>query len=250
MMDFSFQLYSARNFPPLSAIFPKLAEFGYAQVEGFGGLYSDAGQLAADLKSAGLTMPTGHFGLDQLEDTDNALRVAETLGIETLICPAIPPEQRGQDEAGWKKLGETLAGIGEKLKAEGYGFAWHNHDFEFRPTTSGAMPLDLLLGTASNIGWEFDIAWGVRGGQDPNVWIDKYAGRIMAIHVKDIAPAGECLDEDGWADVGKGTMDWPAIMSAITGKPKAKWFVMEHDKPSDALRFASRSIAAARNFGG
>ena len=39
-MDYSFQLYCARNFPPVSAILPRLKALGYAQVEGFGGLFS------------------------------------------------------------------------------------------------------------------------------------------------------------------------------------------------------------------
>src|SRR5690606_13818777 len=76
-MDFSFQLYSARNFPPLDRVLGRLAELGYAQVEGYGGLYDDAEGLAASLRQHGLAMPTGHFGLAQLKDTSNAMRTAE-----------------------------------------------------------------------------------------------------------------------------------------------------------------------------
>ena len=39
-------------------------------------------------------------------------------------------------------------------------------------------------------------------------------------------------------------MDWKAIMAALKGT-KAKYFVMEHDNPKDAARFAERSLAAA-----
>ena len=42
MTDWSFQLYSARNHPPLSNTLQLLAELGYTQVEGFGGLYDQA----------------------------------------------------------------------------------------------------------------------------------------------------------------------------------------------------------------
>jgi len=89
-MNFSFQLYSARSLAPLSAIFPQLKALGYAQVEGFGGLYAQADELAAALKSSGLNMPTAHFDLDQLKDISTTLKTARTLGIKTLICPAIP----------------------------------------------------------------------------------------------------------------------------------------------------------------
>jgi hypothetical protein len=34
----------------------------------------------------------------------------------------------------------------------------------------------------------------------------RHAGRVNAVHVKDFAPAGTNLDEDGWADVGAGTL--------------------------------------------
>ena len=48
----------------------------------------------------------------------------------------------------------------------------------------------------------------IRGGADPLEWMRPYGNRITAVHVKDIAPAGESADEDGWADVGHGTVDW------------------------------------------
>ena len=92
-----------------------------------------------------------------------------------------------------------------------------------------------------------DGAWIVRGNQDPLDWIEKYASRITTAHVKDIAPEGECADEDGWADVGQGTMDWKGIMSALRGVG-VDLFVMEHDKPSDFDRFATRSVAAFRTY--
>ena len=62
--------------------------------------------------------------------------------------------------------------------------------------------------------------------------------RITAVHVKDIAPAGENADEDGWADVGQGTVDWKGLMAALKEQTKAKYFVMEHDNPKDDKRFA------------
>ena len=90
-------------------------------------------------------MPSGHFGLDMLKDTDGAMKIAETLGIKTLICPAIPQEQRSQPEAGWVALGETLAGLAETYQKAGFGFGWHNHAFEFAPTETGKLPLEIIL---------------------------------------------------------------------------------------------------------
>ena len=60
-----------------------------------------------------------------------------------------------------------------------------------------------------------DVAWVVRGGTDPLPWIEKHGKRIVAIHVKDIAKPGEGLDEDGWSDVGHGTIDWAGLIKAL-----------------------------------
>jgi sugar phosphate isomerase/epimerase len=247
-MDFSFQLYSARNFPPISAIFEELARLGYTEVEGFGGLYNDLDELAGALKRSGLSMPTGHFGLDLLKDTDKALHIAEALGMVTLFCPAIPQAERSQAEEGWLRLAETLQTLDETYRARGFQFGWHNHAFEFAALPSGRLPMDIILEGAPGLDWEMDVAWVVRGNQDPLAWIERHGQRITAAHVKDIAPQGEALDEDGWADVGYGTLDWPTIFGALKAKTRASVFVMEHDNPSDALRFAERSIATARSW--
>lgn len=243
-MDFSFQLYSARNFPPLDDVLARLAKLGYKQVEGFGGLYADAEGLAASLKKHGLIMPTGHFGLAQLKDTDATLKIAEALGMKFVYCPAVPREERNQGESKWVELGETLARLGETFRRNGLGFGWHNHDFEFKALPNGKLPMDIILDTAAHNEWEMDVAWVVKGGHDPIEWMKKHGKRINAVHVKDIAPAGEAVNEDGWADVGHGTMDWQALATAIKAHTNARYWVMEHDNPSDVDRFASRSFVS------
>ena len=70
---------------------------------------------------------------------------------------------------------------------------------------------------------------------------------MVAVHIKDIAPEGEALDEDGWADIGQGTLDWAGLMAELHATP-AGLFVLEHDNPSDDERFAHRSIAAVKSY--
>ena len=40
-MDVSFQLYSAREMSPWEDVIKMIADLGYTQVEGFGGVYED-----------------------------------------------------------------------------------------------------------------------------------------------------------------------------------------------------------------
>jgi sugar phosphate isomerase/epimerase len=250
MTDFSYQLYSSRNFP-LTDTLKMLGRLGYTQVEGYSALFADADKVAElrqHLEENGLAMPTGHFGLDMVRDEpDRVLEIADDFGMDVIFVPAVPKEQRSQQAAGWKALGAELARAGEPFWAAGHGFGWHNHDFEFVATETGEMPLDLILAGDPRLALELDVAWVVRGNQDPLAWIEKYKDRIAAAHIKDIAPAGQNADEDGWADVGQGTMDWKAIMPALRATA-AKYFVMEHDNPKDAARFAERSLAAAKNL--
>ena len=246
MTDLSYQLYSSRNFPPLGDTLTMLAALGYAQVEGYGGLYEDLDGLATALKGSGLSMPSGHFGLDMLEDqSERVLEIAAAVGMTHIYCPHIGPELRPSDAAGWRAFGARLQEIGAPYRAAGLKFGWHNHDFEFVAQTDGSIPMDCILEGGPDLSWEADIAWIVRGGGDPFDWINRHGARIDGVHVKDIAEEGHCVDEDGWEDVGHGTMDWKGLMAALKDTP-ATLFVMEHDNPNDHQRFARRSIEAAR----
>ncbi len=244
-MKFSYQLYSSRNFPPLSNTLKELADFGYAEVEGYGGLFSDgAAALAmrAELDANGLAMPTAHVGLDMVEgDAANVIEIARALDIQKVFVPHLAEDQRPSDEAGWRAFGARLQEAGKPLEDAGIRFGWHNHDFEF---TAGAdvHPMDAILEGGPDLAFEFDLAWCIRAGADHIAYIHRHADRLIAAHIKDIAPAGEKVDEDGWADVGNGVIDWRATFDALA-KTNCQHFVAEHDNPSDGPRFASRSIA-------
>lgn len=249
MTDFSYQLYSSRNFPPLKDTLRLLARLGYSGVEGYGALYADEGKVAElrdHLGASGLRMPTGHFSLEMIEaDPGRVLEIARALGVATVYCPHLAPDQRPDAGRGYEDFGRRLAAAGRPLREEGLGFGWHNHAFEFETTSDGAVPLAAIFDGGPDLEWEADIAWVIKGGGDPLHWIEVFGPRITAVHVKDIAPAGANADEDGWADVGEGTVDWKGLMAALKATP-AKNFIMEHDNPSDAERFATRSLAAAK----
>lgn len=249
MTKLGFQLYSARNYQPFSEIFPRLAKDGYAEVEGYGALYAavdDAGLVALrdELAANGLTMPTGHFGLDMLEkEQDKVLAIGRTLGLDAIYCPYLLPEHRPSDAKGWFAFGQRLQEAGKPYRDAGFDFGWHNHDFEFKTLEDGSTPQEQIFAGGPELSWEADIAWVIRGGADPLAWIESYGKRITSVHVKDIAPAGQNADEDGWADVGHGTVDWKGLIAAL--KPHGvKHYIVEHDNPNDIDRLITRSIAS------
>lgn len=246
-MNIGFQLFSARNFP-LDDVLRKVAALGYTHVEGYGSLYSDPQGLKDRLDRNGLAMPTAHLGLEDLEDADRTLRLTEKLGIRVAICPWIAPADRPTSVDGWSAFGERLQRISKPYQSAGLGFGYHNHDFEYE-TYDGRYAMDLLLEAAPAVSVEVDVAWVVRGKADPTVWLEKNGDRVVAIHVKDIAPAGQNAEEDGWADAGHGVVPWKSIWPVVRTKTKAQYVIAEHDNPRDIDRFASRAIAFINSLG-
>ncbi len=247
----SYQIYSSRDFPPLSATLKMLGDLGYEGIEGFGGLYQSQAQvdeLAAGLKANKLKMPTTHISLDMLEgQPDFTVSIGKQLGWAKAYVPYVMPDDRPNDGPGWKAFGARLQKAGAPLRAAGIGVGWHNHDFEFVPCADGTIPQAAIMEGGPDLEWEADLAWIVRGGSDPMDWIDRYKGRITAAHVKDLAPEGENADEGGWADAGHGRLPLGSYVKALRNYG-ANYFVLEHDNPSDDRRFATRGLASAKTY--
>ena len=246
----SFQLYSARKFQPWEPILAHLAACGYQAVEGFGGAYGSPGAFYDEpekfrdlLDKHGLVMPTGHFfPIDMFEkEKKHVLRVARALGMSDLYCPFIPPEQRPKSGAGWKAWGKRLNDVARWARGEGFGFGWHNHDFEFVKLKDGSTPHERIFDGGPQLDWECDIAWIAFARQSPAKWMKAYGDRITAVHIKDNAPKGENLDQHGQTDVGSGTVKWKEVF-AVLPQTRCKHFVVEHDDPKDYKSFAKKSF--------
>ena len=162
-------------------------------------------------------MPTGHFGLDMLEqEPDRVLEIAKALDIETIYCPYLLPDQRPDSGAGYVEFGRRLQEAGKPLPRRRPRLRLAQPRLRVReaaPTAS--IPQVAIFEGGPDLEWEADLAWVIKGGADPLEWIKTFGKRLTAVHVKDIAPAGENADEDGWADVGDGTVDWKALMAAL-----------------------------------
>ncbi|MEO1421367.1 MAG: sugar phosphate isomerase/epimerase [Pseudomonadota bacterium] len=248
MTDFSYQLYSSRNFAPMSDTLRMLADAGYAQVEGYGALFEQDATidaLAGALSETGLKMPTAHIGLDMMkEQSAKVLGIADRFAMRAIFGPYLADTDRPTDREGWIAFGQTLAEIAKPYWDAGLAVGWHNHDFEF-VDIDGTTPQALLLEADDRLALELDTAWVVKGGHDPVAWIKEYGSRVVSAHIKDIATPGEKADEDGWADVGHGTIEWAPIVQALKDAGTS-YFIMEHDNPSDDKRFASQSLASAK----
>lgn len=243
---FSYQLYSSRNFPPLSNTLEMVCNAGYQQVEGYGDLltvHDDPYMLRDLLDSNNLNMATCHFDFESLKARPKqVIEFSKILNMAGIYIPFLRKELRPTNAAGWVEFGKSLSEIGKPFRDAGLVFGWHNHEFEFKNIGTVDLPIDLILSESDHLSLELDVAWAVIAGSDPTDLINRYGNRITAVHIKDIAPEGHCLDEDGWADVGQGTLDWSSLYVALKAVG-TRFFVIEHDNPSDDKRFAERSLA-------
>lgn len=247
MASVSYQLYSSRKFD-LDDTLAMVARLGITEVEGYAPLYEDTDATRRRLDANALIMPTGHFAFDRVEaEPARCIAIARALGIETIVVPFLPAGQRPYDTPGWRRFGTRLAEAGKPIREAGLGYGWHNHDFEFRALPDGSLPVEHLAESPAQIELELDLAWIHVAGHDPVAWIERFAGNITAVHVKDCAHAGELVNEDGWADVGHGVMDWSTIAPAMQSAGVQR-YILEHDNPSDPERFASRSFATVKDF--
>jgi len=229
------QMWTLRGLPTLEDQLKAVQAAGVSAVEivNTHGLSADELKRLLDQYSIQVTSMHLHTPISELIDNLDALvETNRTLGNDKIVSPWLPPEQRPTDAAGWIAIGEMLGEAARKVEAAGLTFAWHNHDFEM-VEFDGKTGLDLLFEAAGPaLKAEFDVAWMAVAGRDPVEFLNKYSGRVFAIHAKDKAGEGHPEEEQGLADVGAGVLDWDAILSAAHAAG-VQWYIIEHDFPRD-----------------
>src|SRR5690606_37390751 len=90
----------------------------------------------------------------------------------------------------------------EICAASGIKFAYHNHDYSFRPV-EGVLPQQLIMDSTDKdkVFFEMDIYWVALAEQDPAEWLNKYPGRWPLVHVKDME---EKTEDIGSTQLGTG----------------------------------------------
>jgi sugar phosphate isomerase/epimerase len=240
-MPFGIQLYTLRS--PLERDFDgtlaRVAEIGYREVE-FAGYYNRTpAQVREILQRTGLRAPSAHIPLPATDDAwKRALDAAAIIGHEWAVVPWLDQAQRAE----LPRLADRLNQLGAMTKAAGLRQGYHNHDFEFAPAPApapaGGTFLDLLLTRTDPqlVSFEMDVYWVTKAGADPLALMAKYPGRFPLLHLKDASPA----PERRMADVGAGTIDWPAVVRAARAQGLQHAFV-ERDDATDPLASARAS---------
>jgi sugar phosphate isomerase/epimerase len=247
----SIQLYTLRSLGTLDRVLDTVKQAGYGRVETVGSHLDDAENVRAKLDLRGLEVSSSHVSLEALrERPDVVARACHTLGFDQLFMPAVPSDQRQSDAPFWRALGHELGEMAERLRDQGIALGYHNHHWELALKDGAKSALELIFEAAADkpLTWQVDVAWLIRGGADPKEWMQRYRDRVVSAHVKDIAPQGRNEDQDGWADVGAGVLDWRDLWQAARAAG-ARWMVVEHDKPADPAETARASYDFINRMG-
>ncbi len=242
MTSISYQLYSSRNGKPAEQTLVMLADAGYQDVEGYAPYFVDPRSTCDMLRNAGLEMTSGHFSLEEIEaDPARVISTAGTLGIRKIYAPWLAVDERPTDLDGWMRFADRLLAAGKPLRDAGLIFGWHNHEFELIDLGGGITPADIIAQASPDIALELDLGWVHFAGLDPIAWIERFGSQITTIHIKDRACEGRNLDQDGWATIGTGVLDWRGILTAAKAAGIHHW-VVENDLPTDDEDFARSSF--------
>jgi len=217
-MIYGVQMYMVRKQAEkdLAGAFKAIKDAGFEQVELYPIAYKrPAATLRKMVGDAGLKTVSGHFDYSSRE---MSVEYAHGLGLKYLVCPMVPHDQWGTLD-GFQRAAEYFSQWGEATKKAGMQFAFHNHNYEFRPLDGSSGWAELMKGTdAGLVKLELDLFWLITAGQDPAEMLRKYADRAVLVHLKDrTANASDSFVPDessasSCTELGKGTVDTAGLL--------------------------------------
>jgi sugar phosphate isomerase/epimerase len=217
----------------------RLSQLGYREVEFAGYFRRTPAEVRQMLEQNRLAAPSSHIQYEAVRDNfDKIADEALAVGHQWITVPFLGNAER-QSVDTWKRVAAEFNKAGEKARARGLRFAYHNHDFEFN-RVNDVLPFDLLLAeTDPNlVSFQMDVYWTTRAGGDPLAYIRKYPTRFTMLHIKDSAGP----PKHDQTDVGSGTIDFARILRLDASQSSSvKHVFIEHDQPPDPMAFARNS---------
>lgn len=194
-------------------------------------------------------------------DFDKIVEDCKTLNTDMLRIGMLPMTCMGSREKAidFVKRADEMA---ERLGEHGIDLYYHNHHVEF-VKYDGQYLLDIIKDNTKKMGFELDIHWIHRGGENPVTFIKQYAGRIRLLHLKDyrIAPIrlpegdfdfkavmGQFYNLTEFAEVGEGSLPIKECIEAgLAGG--SEYFLIEQDDtygrdPFESLKISRDNLIA------
>ena len=244
------QLYTVRTVLPqkpqetLNAI----RAIGYQEVEA---TYAGLDNLWPALQASGLKPVSIHLDSKlvtqgNIGDLSPIFDKLKQRGFQYAVFPYLPEPERGGIDV-IKGISEKFNLAGEKCRAAGMSFCYHNHAFEFA-TEKGATLFQVMLDNTDKklVAFEVDVFWISVAGLDPVEMIQKLSDRVLLLHLKDKAEGTpvmykESVPRTAFKEVGNGVVDWPKVLRAAAAAKVAHYFVEQDQTPGDPVESLRQS---------
>jgi sugar phosphate isomerase/epimerase len=242
------QLYTLREHTQTIESFAKtagkLSRMGYSavQVSAIGPI--PATDVARILADNNLTCCATHASLDRIKtDPDGLIAELKSWGCRyTAVGGYFPAELSAAD---WHRFADEFNHAATAFAGTGIRLGYHNHSHELA-RIDGSTILQMLIDRLDPaVFFEIDTYWITHGGGDPAEWIRKVAGRIPAVHLKDMGIRHP--REQFMMEVGEGNLNWPAILDACNFAG-VEWHIIEQDTcyrdPFESLAISLKNLLA------
>ena len=212
-----------------------VAKIGYEAVEFYSPYFLWSAPFAKDIKSlmddVGLRCYSTHNHVAYFAAGDaiaKTIELNQILGARHLILSSAPGDTKGAE--GWKRLGEQMTKVVDRLKPHGLTAGFHNHQTEWAKVDGDLRIMDVLAAnTPKEFVLQFDVGTCMEAGADPVAWIKANPGRIRSLHLKDWAP-GERKDEKGYRVLfGEGVTPWKEILATAESVGGVEYYLMEQE---------------------
>ena len=241
------QLYTIRNTMDtaenIRASFKKLRELGYevGQTAGCAIDYAEYGKIA---KEEGIEICGTHDKYDiMVNDIDLAIANHKALGTTNMGIGGFHAATVADVDAFIEKANR----VADIIYEHGFKFTYHNHSHEFMRFDDGSTTMERLVEglNPEKTSFVLDTYWVQHGGGDVRHWIEKLAGRVDILHLKDMGrgPDGPFITE-----IGNGHIWWEGVLETAE-KAGIKHYVVEQDYwPGDPFESAAKSAAYLKKF--
>ncbi|HET9475630.1 MAG TPA: sugar phosphate isomerase/epimerase, partial [Steroidobacteraceae bacterium] len=134
--------------------------------------------------------------------------------------------------------------FGKQVSEAGMVFGYHNHTAEFKKF-DGKTAFDHLYGMTdpAHVKVQLDVAWATVAGVDPVALLNQYKGRVISLHVKDVAKRGTDGKEPPSVAVGEGVVDWKKVIGTAKANG-VKHYFYEQEEPFTRPILESARISA------
>ena len=223
------QLYTVRDSMhtahDIREVFKALKAMGYdkGQTADITIPYEEFGRIAKEENFEIIGTHENFFHL--LNDTEQAIEEHKALGTTNMGIGGLPKEFYESREKALEFC-KYVNTIGEKIKPHGMKFTYHNHSPEFKKFDNETF-MDIIVNNIdpSYFSVVLDTYWVQYGGGDVRQWIEKLAGKIDLLHLKDMI----VWDWDPQVcEVGRGNLWWSEIIK-IAEATGVKELVVEQD---------------------